>query len=171
MCDNKRQLSAINLCGKKSNQNGYVLLHKFQDTRLSLNKIYLELFCYTVYGECYGLPHVTVFWTKNWLHLQHILYKGFYILKWMYVPLQGFVREYSENIPCHHISLTIPSHTPSAESVFWRWNRCSISSDGTVGWTRTAFWQQCKHLNSGRTHCSVKGHLAWERYRDSSFVL
>ena len=51
MCDNKRQLSAINLCRKKSNQNGYILLHKFQDTRLSLNKIYLELFCYTVYGK------------------------------------------------------------------------------------------------------------------------
>ena len=95
MCDNKRQLSAINLCRKKSNQNGYVLLHKFQDTRLSLNKIYLELFCYTVYGECYRLPHVTVFWTKDWLHLQHILYKGFYILNWMYAPLQGFVGEYS----------------------------------------------------------------------------
>ena len=35
---------------------------------------------------CYGLPHVTVFRTKDWLHLQHILYEGFYTSNIMYVP-------------------------------------------------------------------------------------
>ena len=115
---------------------------------------------------CYRLPHMTVFWTKDRLHLQGILYEGFYTSNNMYVPF----RVVSENIPCHHVPLTISSCTPSAESVFWWWNHCSISSDETMWWMRTAFWQQCKHLNSRWTHCSIMGHLAGERHQDSSFT-
>ena len=36
--------------------------------------------------HCYGLPHVTVFRTRDWLHLQCILYKGFYTLNAIYAP-------------------------------------------------------------------------------------
>ena len=65
--------------------------------------------------------------------------------------------EYSENIPRPPYN---PSRTLSAESVFWRWNHCSISSDGTTGrWMRTTF-HMGKSFYKWRNHCSMSGHLA-----------
>ena len=45
-------------------------------------------------SDCYRLPHVTVFRTKDWLHLQCILYEGFYTSNIMYMPFVAV----SENI-------------------------------------------------------------------------
>ena len=51
-------------------------------------------------GEsCYGLPHVTVFRTRVQLHLQHILYEGFYTLNITYAPF-GAVLENIQRIFC-----------------------------------------------------------------------
>ena len=44
--------------------------------------------------------------------------QGVLYLKFIVCTLWGCFGEYSENILCHHIPLTIPSRTPSVESVF-----------------------------------------------------
>ena len=108
---------------------------------------FCNFYCRFVKAYCYRLPHVTVFWTKDQLHLQHILYKGFYTSNWMYVPFRA-VSENIQKIFCVTTSplqsLLIPClWSPSSDSkttvpslLMELWDKWELPSGGSANtWT------------------------------------
>ena len=101
-----------------------------------------------VFGNCYRLPHVTVIWTKDRLHLQHILYKGFYTLNHMYTPF-GAVSE--------NIQRIFRVSTSPLQSLLVPCLR-SLSSDGETTVPSLLMERQAdeqERLSMWESHCTV----------------
>ena len=88
--------------------------------------------------------------------------RGVLYLKWHVCALQGCFGEYSENIPCHHMSplqsLLVPClRSPSSDgettvpSLLMEWQADE--------WEPLSMWESC---HKGWIPCSMLGHFTWK---------